>query len=116
MTADFSFLVKTEKEGEKMLKTIREMAEKKSFECRDCGESMTVAYKPYNFPYRVRGECKEFTILNAPYYKCDNCNNEVVSVLLYADVEKVIEREIFLRLNNKEEIPDEIDFSAFITE
>ncbi|WP_100012315.1 hypothetical protein [Lentibacillus sediminis] len=99
-----------------MIKAVQGQAEKNHFECRECGLKMAVTYQTYNISYHVESKRKKFTILNAPVYKCDSCHNEIFSVLLYAGVESAVEKEIFIRLNNKQEIPDEMDFSELVTE
>ena len=116
-----SFLsnIKDRKEGIEMLNAIKKQVEKENehneyIECHECGEKMNVSQSSYVHHYQVGNDPKEITILNAPHYECKNCNNELIDVLLYADVEKVIEEEIFLRLNNRQEIPDKVEFNEFI--
>lgn len=115
-SADFSFLsnVKKEKEGLEMINSVKEKAKKDSFECRECGSNMVKSYQTYDFHYEVGEEKRKIDVLNAPCYKCKTCDNEVVSVLLYADMEKAIEKEIFFRLNNRQEIPNEMNFEEFL--
>lgn len=115
---DVSFLsnIKKEKEGLNMVKTVQNYANKKEFECRKCGSLMKPKHHDYKFPYNIGHKEKSITIKNAPYYHCGNCDNKTLSVLLYADVDQLVEKEIFIRLNNRQEIPDEVNFSEFTAE
>jgi DNA-directed RNA polymerase subunit RPC12/RpoP len=116
---DVSFLsgIKDRKEGIEMLNTLQKQIDTKNehVECRLCGEKMQINHYPYHYYYYIGGQEKQLKILNAPYYECVNCNHKVISGGLYANIEKIVEEEIFIRLNNRQLIPDEIDFSEFIT-
>lgn len=115
---DTSFLTffKKGKEGMETMANIKTYAKRneKTMECSNCGHNMELLYSPKYFPYTVGDTNKELRVTDTPYHKCNICGKEVESLLLYAEMEKAIEEELFIRLNKREAIPEEIDFSAFL--
>lgn len=101
------------KEGKEMIRSISKYIKDKDIECSKCGEKLEIIYTPKIYEYNVSNENRALTVLNAPMYKCRKCGKESESLFLYAEIEKMIEHEIFFRLNNKQEIPNEVEFSEF---
>ncbi|MEK0286159.1 hypothetical protein [Caldifermentibacillus hisashii] len=98
-----------------MLKSVQRKIEKKpkTITC-SCGGEMERIHDQWKYFYEVGNEERELNVYNAPFYKCKTCHEVVLDVFLFAEVEKAIEEEIFLRLNNRQEIPNEVDFAEFI--
>lgn len=115
----FLFNLKKTKEGQQLLKEIVQRTKAKNekwLECSVCGEQMETICATKIYPYSIGKEERKLTILNAPVYGCRNCGEKEESVFLYVKVEEMIGEEIFLRLNKRQEIPDKVDFSYFISE
>lgn len=107
--------LKQRKEGISMISTVRDQVKNKStnIDCI-CGDEMEIFYSTWAYHYKVGNDERVLNVLNAPFYKCKSCPEVVEDLLLYGDVEKAIEEEIFIRLNKRQNIPDEMDFSDFI--
>lgn len=111
----FLYYLKNEKEGLELVSEIKKRVNRSTSTCL-CGEKMKIKYSPKEYPYNVGENEKTLVILETPYFECKRCERKTEDVFLYANVEKSIEREIFLRLNNRESIPEQVDFSVFISD
>jgi len=98
-------------EGIKMMDELKSLLEKEQEpkKCHKCKIEMQLMYSPKTLHYDVNGEEYELSVENSPYHRCDNCDDNFENIVLYASVRKAIEKEIFLKLNNQEEIPKVMD-------
>lgn len=92
-----------------------EISEKFS-ECGKCQTKMKKDYASEMFQFDIDDEQVYITVNNVPIHKCENCDEEYFSLRISSTIEKLIDKELFYMLNNKErdKIPTEIDFSKFV--
>ncbi|MEG6533746.1 MULTISPECIES: hypothetical protein [Bacillati] len=114
---DISFFgnLKQRKAGIDMIQSVERKMKKKpeTLDCT-CGGEMTMYFTNKKYYYKVAETERVLDILNAPLYKCNSCGKVVEDLLLYADVEKAIEEEIFLKLNRRQKVSDTLDFNEFM--
>jgi|SRR5690625_10237 len=105
-----------EGKGFKMMDELKSLLEKEqeSKKCSRCGEQMQLMYSPKTLHYDLHGQEQELEIENSPYHRCDSCNENIENLVLYASARRVIEKELFLKMNNQEEIPKTMDLFKVI--
>ena len=104
----------------KMIKEIPRFMEisNKFSTCERCKNEMTTVYQSEFFPFEIDGEKTGIHVKNVPMQKCESCDEEYSSFRISLAIEKLIDREVFYMLNNRERdnIPTEVDFSHFVKE
>lgn len=110
------FLSNIKKRGEdvKIVNRITRLGEKKEKECLRCGETMRFSPQSEAFPYKVDEAERELIVHELPMHECKDCNTVVGDLTLFADLEELIDKEIFIKLNRREEIPKEITFEQLL--
>ncbi|MEN1970097.1 hypothetical protein WMZ97_18755 [Lentibacillus sp. N15] len=110
---DNPFLCNVIKEGKnlKMIHELKELLEKEGSvkHCSRCGNKLDVIYSPKTLYYDYNGEERELIVKNAPYHKCKTCDDDTENLVLYGVVRQLLEKELFFKLNKREEIPSEVD-------
>ena len=109
----FLYYLKKESGGLELIAEIKKRVDRTTSNCL-CGEQMNVKNSPKEYLYNVDEEEKRLIILGTPYFECQRCGRKSEDVFLYSNVEELIEKEIFLRINNRDTIPEQVDFSVFI--
>lgn len=87
----------------------------------DCGKCQTKMKKDHaseTFQFDIDGEQVDITVNNVPIHKCEKCGEKYFSLRISSTIERLIDKEIFYMLNNRErdQIPTEVDFSHFVNE
>lgn len=105
-----------EGKGFKMMVELKSLLEREQEpkDCRRCGKQMQLMYSPKTLHYDFHGQERELEIENSPYHRCKSCDENIENLVLYTNVRKVIEKEMFLKVNNQEEIPKTMDLFKFI--
>lgn len=77
--------------------------------CSSCRKEMQIHFVSEVFPFDIAGKEHQINLKEIPIYKC-TCGNEEEDLRLFAAIEEELGEEVHWRLNNRKELPDELNF------
>jgi hypothetical protein len=79
-----------------------------------CNGIMNVIKLDQIHEFQIADQSHRLTLRGEPVYECQACAKQVVDLQLSAEIEELLDDEVFYRLNQRLEIPTELDFDDLL--
>lgn len=79
-----------------------------------CTGIMTVIKSDHIHEFQIADQHHSLILKGSPIYECQLCAKQIIDLQLYAEIEEVLDKEVLYRLNQRLELPTEMDFDDLL--
>lgn len=79
-----------------------------------CNGIMNVKKSDQLHKFQIADKLHSLTLTGEPIYECQSCAKQIMDLQLSAEIEEVLDNEVFYRLNHRLELPTEMDFDDLL--
>jgi hypothetical protein len=79
-----------------------------------CNGIMNVTKSDQIHEFQIADKLHRLTLKGEPIYEFQACAKQVVDLQLSAEIEEVLDKEVFCRLNQRLELPTELEFDELL--
>lgn len=79
-----------------------------------CNGIMNATKSDQIHKFQIADKLHSLTLKGEPIYECQYCAKQIMDLQLSAEIEEVLDNELFYRLNQRLELPTEVDFDDLL--